>query len=154
MHDLVVTITDTGVGMTPDDLGKIFEKYKQSKSKSFRGGAGTGLGLYIVKQIIEAHGGSITVRAFRALAPAWCSTCPCVALPDARNHPRPNCQHRADTAFEVCLLNPHGLAVADRSRQRHHHRAGGELLVVSDAGEDLLAVKREESAVGRTRGLP
>jgi signal transduction histidine kinase len=64
-ESVIVTITDTGVGMPPDDLGKIFEKYKQSKSKSLRGGAGTGLGLYIVKQIIEAHGGSITVSSLQ-----------------------------------------------------------------------------------------
>lgn len=64
---IVVTITDTGVGMSPDDLSRIFEKYKQSKSKSVRGGAGTGLGLYIVKQVIEAHGGSVTVSSLQGV---------------------------------------------------------------------------------------
>ncbi|MCM2316278.1 MAG: HAMP domain-containing histidine kinase [Thermoanaerobaculia bacterium] len=64
---IVVTITDTGVGMSPEDLSRIFEKYKQSKSKSVRGGAGTGLGLYIVKQVIEAHGGSVTVSSLQGV---------------------------------------------------------------------------------------
>lgn len=64
---IVVTITDTGVGMSPEDLSRIFEKYKQSKSKSVRGGAGTGLGLYIVKQVIEAHGGSVTVSSLQGI---------------------------------------------------------------------------------------
>lgn len=64
---IVITITDTGVGMSPEDLTRIFEKYKQSKSKSVRGGAGTGLGLYIVKQVIEAHGGSVTVSSLQGV---------------------------------------------------------------------------------------
>lgn len=61
--EVVITITDSGVGMKPDDLAKIFEKYKQTKNKSLRGGGGTGLGLYIVKQIIEAHGGEVRVAS-------------------------------------------------------------------------------------------
>src|SRR5690349_18402438 len=51
---IVVTVTDTGMGMRAEDLDKIFAKYKQAKTKSLRGGGGTGLGLYIVKQIVEA----------------------------------------------------------------------------------------------------
>lgn len=73
---IIVTITDTGVGMTPEDLGKIFEKYKQSKSKSVRGGAGTGLGLYIVKQIIEAHGGTVTVSSLHGIGTSMVLTLP------------------------------------------------------------------------------
>ncbi|MBI2213723.1 MAG: HAMP domain-containing histidine kinase [Acidobacteria bacterium] len=73
---LVVTITDTGVGMSPEDLGRIFEKYKQSKSKSVRGGAGTGLGLYIVKQVIEAHGGTVTVSSLQGIGTSMVLTLP------------------------------------------------------------------------------
>ena len=54
---IVVTVTDTGMGMRAEEIHQIFEKYKQSKTKSLRGGSGTGLGLYIVKEVVEAHGG-------------------------------------------------------------------------------------------------
>ena len=73
---IVVTITDTGVGMSPEDLAHIFEKYKQSKSKSVRGGAGTGLGLYIVKQVIEAHGGNVTVSSLQGIGTSMVLTLP------------------------------------------------------------------------------
>jgi signal transduction histidine kinase len=46
-------------GIPAQQLSTIFEKYKQSGNKSFRGG--TGLGLYIVKGLIEAHGGDVAV---------------------------------------------------------------------------------------------
>lgn len=73
---VVVTVTDSGIGIKAEDRGKIFEKYKQSKGKSFRGGGGTGLGLYIVKQIVEAHGGEVNVASIEGQG-----TCMIVKIP-------------------------------------------------------------------------
>jgi signal transduction histidine kinase len=73
---IVVTVTDSGVGMTPEDLARLFQKYKQSKSKSIRGGSGTGLGLYIVKQIIEAHGGTVSVASVHEVGTSMILTLP------------------------------------------------------------------------------
>jgi signal transduction histidine kinase len=64
---IVVTVTDTGMGIKPEELAKIWEKYKQTKNKSLRGGGGTGLGLYIVRQIVEAHGGEVTVASIEGV---------------------------------------------------------------------------------------
>jgi signal transduction histidine kinase len=60
---IVITVTDSGMGIKAAELQQIWEKYKQSGNKSLRGGGGTGLGLYIVKQIVEAHGGEISVAS-------------------------------------------------------------------------------------------
>lgn len=60
---IVVTVTDSGMGIKSTELQQIFAKYKQSGTKSLRGGGGTGLGLYIVKQIVEAHGGEVSVAS-------------------------------------------------------------------------------------------
>ena len=62
-ESIVVTVTDTGMGIKAEEVDQIFEKYKQSGNKSLRGGGGTGLGLYIVKQIVEAHGGDVSVAS-------------------------------------------------------------------------------------------
>src|SRR5690242_5416514 len=64
---IVVTVTDTGMGIRAEDIDRIFEKYKQSDKKSLRGGGGTGLGLYIVKQIVEAHGGDVSVASIEGV---------------------------------------------------------------------------------------
>jgi len=64
---IVITVTDSGMGIKAGDINKLFDKYKQTGNKSFRGGGGTGLGLYIVKQIVEAHGGEVTVASVEGI---------------------------------------------------------------------------------------
>jgi two-component system, OmpR family, phosphate regulon sensor histidine kinase PhoR len=54
---VTVSVTDTGVGISPDDLPHVFERfYKADRARS---GGGSGLGLAIAKHTIQAHGGSI-----------------------------------------------------------------------------------------------
>ncbi|MDQ0194625.1 sensor histidine kinase [Paenibacillus wynnii] len=58
-----VTITDTGTGISPDEIPFIFERfYRGDKSRNRKTG-GAGIGLAIVKAIVEAHGGEIKVRS-------------------------------------------------------------------------------------------
>jgi signal transduction histidine kinase len=56
-----VSVADTGVGIAPEDVARLFDKYEQARSRATRGEKGTGLGLYITKQLVELHGGKITV---------------------------------------------------------------------------------------------
>jgi len=56
-------VTDTGIGITEDKIGKIFENFQQASSGTSRLYGGTGLGLAIVKQLVEPQGGQISVKS-------------------------------------------------------------------------------------------
>jgi two-component system phosphate regulon sensor histidine kinase PhoR len=56
-------VQDTGIGISQEDLPRIFDKFSRVKSEKTRGIVGTGLGLSIVKSIVEAHLGSISVES-------------------------------------------------------------------------------------------
>lgn len=60
-----VSVTDTGQGMSPEDVEQLFTRFYRSESARGSGIPGTGLGLAIARELAEAHGGSLTVRSER-----------------------------------------------------------------------------------------
>ncbi|MCK4880799.1 MAG: HAMP domain-containing histidine kinase, partial [Bacteroidales bacterium] len=62
-HCLWIGVTDNGPGIRKEDLKHLFEKFYRGEEARQRVIRGLGLGLYYVKQIVEAHGGSITVQS-------------------------------------------------------------------------------------------
>lgn len=62
-EQLIFCVEDTGCGIREEDLGKIFEDFRQVDSKRNRSAEGTGLGLAIVKHLVELMGGTIEVES-------------------------------------------------------------------------------------------
>ena len=62
-HDLVVSVTDTGMGIAPADQAKVFERFKQVGDTLTDKPKGTGLGLPICKEIVEHHGGRLWLES-------------------------------------------------------------------------------------------
>jgi PAS domain S-box-containing protein len=58
---VIISVKDTGPGISNEEQGRIFEKYYRSPKTS--GIAGTGLGLFIAKTVVEAHGGRVEVQS-------------------------------------------------------------------------------------------
>ena len=56
-------ITDTGPGIPAEDVEKVFERFYRSPAEALRVIPGTGLGLPIVKSLVERHGGRIALRS-------------------------------------------------------------------------------------------
>jgi signal transduction histidine kinase len=54
-----VSVSDTGIGIHPKDMGKLFQEFSQADSSSSRQQQGTGLGLALCKKFVELHGGTI-----------------------------------------------------------------------------------------------
>lgn len=60
---LAIAVTDTGIGIKEEDLPLIFERFTQSDKSSYRRYGGSGLGLAVVKELVEMHEGSIEVES-------------------------------------------------------------------------------------------
>ena len=60
---LTFTVTDSGLGMTPEQLSRLFQKFEQADASTTRKFGGTGLGLAITRQLILAMGGDVTVES-------------------------------------------------------------------------------------------
>jgi signal transduction histidine kinase len=60
---LALTVDDTGIGIAPDQIGKVLEPFGQVKGERIRKHDGTGLGLPIAKHLVELHGGVLTIES-------------------------------------------------------------------------------------------
>jgi PAS domain S-box-containing protein len=75
----LVSVADTGLGIPPDEIGHVFERFRRVRSGAAQSIPGTGLGLTIVKQIVEMHGGKIWVESAVGHGSAFHFTVPLVA---------------------------------------------------------------------------
>ena len=160
-----ITIHDTGIGIAPDFLPHVFERFRQADASSTRKYGGLGLGLSIVKQLVELHGGSVTVasegegkgatfvvslpvRAFRESEPA------------SREHPAtPRVLRRAVDA-EISLSGIVVLVVDDEPDARELLRealgdAGAEVVTASSAEEAIATLRsRQPTVIVSDIGMP
>lgn len=81
--ELQFGVRDTGIGIPAEDLGRAFEKFGQGSRDALSGDKGTGLGLPIVKGLVELHGGTIALESTEGSG-----TCATVTLSAARLHGR------------------------------------------------------------------
>jgi PAS domain S-box-containing protein len=75
----LISVTDTGVGIPPDEIGHVFERFRRVRSGAAQSIPGTGLGLTIVKQIVEMHGGKVWVESAVGHGSAFHFTLPLAA---------------------------------------------------------------------------
>jgi PAS domain S-box-containing protein len=63
LRRIAFSIIDTGIGISPENIAKLFQSFVQIDSSLNRQYAGTGLGLALVKRIVELHGGTVSVES-------------------------------------------------------------------------------------------
>ena len=86
--DVRFAVEDTGVGIAPEHLGRIFEKFYRVPGSRSAGGAG--LGLAIVREIVTSHGGQVDVRSEPGAGAAFSFTLPAAAVEAAGDSLRHN----------------------------------------------------------------
>jgi signal transduction histidine kinase len=62
-HEIIVTIRDSGIGIAQDVLPHVFNLFMQADHSSRRAEAGLGIGLALVKRLVDMHGGSVTAAS-------------------------------------------------------------------------------------------
>ena len=108
---LVIGVTDTGPGISPEDAERIFEPFYQGSSDYSGGAGGSGLGLSISKQFIELHGGRIWLESDLGVGTTFYFQLP--LAPPAGHIVRPGHQIRADWVWRERAFRTGGARIAD-----------------------------------------
>jgi PAS domain S-box-containing protein len=140
--DIEITVQDNGVGISPDFLPMVFERFGQEDASITRRHGGLGLGLSIAKQLVELHGGAIRVASpGRNLGARFTVSLP--ILSDAQTSERPSVSITKTTENDSKILrNRRILVVEDVPDSR-------ELVldVLQTYGATVIAVESAEAAL-------
>ncbi len=159
-NDLIVRVTDTGIGISEDDQEKIFHEFYQADGSYERRYQGTGLGLALVRRMMSLHGGSVTVTSRRGHGASF----QCV-FPDAKGRSRaaePSAVRDVRDVRAVPAVRPAAIAPVNgepsrgstvlvvednpvnRKLARNVLRSRGYRVLEADTGEEGLEIARAE----------
>jgi PAS domain S-box-containing protein len=137
-RDVIVDITDSGIGMSEEEIEKLFTRFFRAQNRTTQEVGGTGLGLSITRSLIELHRGTIAV----ASAPGEGSTFT-VTIPQAqRARPAPGGPMTGEPAGGTVLIVEDDADIA-RLIQLYLRRAGYRAVVAPDANAGLTLAREE-----------
>lgn len=139
---LVISVTDTGIGITPEDQQRIFDVFTQSEGQSTRKYGGTGLGLTITRRLTEMLGGKITINSRLGAGSTFTLSFPDVQCaqepePEPANHLRANINQLAPATILVVDDVPSNRALIRCYFEQSHH----QILEACDGQEALQMAK-------------
>jgi signal transduction histidine kinase/ActR/RegA family two-component response regulator len=150
-----VVVEDSGQGIAPGFLAHVFERFRQADSTASRRHGGLGLGLAIVRHLVEAHGGAVAAASpGEGQGAVFTVRLPVRSLTDRVEAPPP----RADTGRELIGLVV--LVVDDEADAREFMRTlleshGARVVVAASAGEALdVIVRRPVDVLLADLGMP
>src|SRR5439155_9136896 len=152
-----IVISDTGIGIHPDFLPYIFERFRQADSGTARQRGGLGLGLAIASNLVDMHGGTIRAASggdgqgatFRVRLPLMAVQ---QAAPDEERRVHPRQERPASLTHLASLTGTHVLAVDDdpdarRLLQEILEAAGARVTTASSASAAFDAVRESRPDV-------
>lgn len=141
---VLVHVADTGIGISPDNLGRIFDRFFRVDDPVVQDAGGTGLGLSIVKMFVEMLGGEITVESELGKGSTFSFSLPLAA----KEMPEPEPDLLVPEAPVALVRRPKILVVEDDRDLalllRKELESDGYHVVLAGSGEDALWLAREE----------
>lgn len=144
---LQTSVSDTGIGMKPEDQQKVFKEFWQADSSFSRKYEGTGLGLALTKRIVEMHGGKIWFESEYGKGSIFYFAIPLKAVPQATTPKDPEAQRpQADVMVNKGAKT--ALIVED-------DRMAADILTVylTSAGYNVVVAKDGEEALRKAREI-
>ena len=145
---ITVMVSDTGIGIAPNHLGKLFQPFVQIDSALNRQYNGTGLGLAMVKRIVELHQGEVGVTSELGVGSCFSIQLPCTVcpLPDIHSLTNSgvettNSQAKETTSALILLAEDNDANIATLSS---YLGAKGYRLIVANNGQEAIALTQSE----------
>ena len=124
---LVFTVTDTGAGIPPEQVGRVFDRFERVRGQAARTDEGAGIGLALVKAIVDRHSGSIAVTTSLGSGTTMMVTLPAV--------PAPSSTSDAAADLDASLPTP----MVDRGSEKDTGLGRQRLMIVDDS-EDVTTL--------------
>ncbi|PJK28901.1 MHYT domain-containing protein [Minwuia thermotolerans] len=136
---LTLTVRDTGIGMSADQLDRVFEAFAQVDDRATRGAEGTGLGLTITRRLIEAMGGDIAVESAPGEGSTFTIRAPLEPVEETATEAAAPVDAAAAAATRVVMIDDDAatLALYRRQLERENHE-----VYTADTGEEGVALVR------------
>ncbi|MBW4610527.1 MAG: PAS domain S-box protein [Hassallia sp. WJT32-NPBG1] len=148
-----ITVRDTGKGIDPDFLPYVFDYFRQADSSTTRRFGGLGLGLAIVRHIIELHGGTIWVESLgEGQGATFTIQLPLIKSPESNIPSFESEASNSVRSIDSALSGVRVLVVDDDADMREYlacvlQQSGAEVAVVTSASEALDALQKTQPDV-------
>ena len=110
---IVFAVRDTGIGMTPEQMARLFEEFGQADASTTRRYGGTGLGLALSRRLCRMMGGDISVASEPGRGSTFTIRLPAEVREPARETPAPTARERSRPAPSTVLVIDDDAAVRD-----------------------------------------